>query len=248
MTTPVARAVFGLLFENSTEVVLVVDRAQGRVVCANVPAAELLVTTVETLEGCLFDELTLERRDLSAAGHYEEIGLVRSDGYPVFVEMDIVHVEDPVHGSLAAVIARDTTERRSLQVDLQLKHSALIAAHAELEARNQQIATLAWRAAMAELVAGIAHHLNNPVAALSSTVGQLRGKLAGLPEGSRAELTRLVERVGKIATRIELNVGEIVRVTQGVTRSGPSALPPELADDVHSFVAKLDNIPTKDSV
>jgi len=64
------------------------------------------------------------------------------------------------------------SERRLLERELVAKHAALYAAHAdlerahaqlgeakrELEARNQQIALLAWRAAMGELVAGIAHH------------------------------------------------------------------------------------------
>jgi len=245
----VSRAVFGLLFESSSEVLLVLDRRTGCILCANAPAGELLASDLHDLEGRCFDDLQVEARDIRNAGHYEEIGLVRTDSYPVFVELDVVHVDHPEHGPLAAVIARDTTERRNLQLDLQLKHSALIAAHAELEARNQQVATLAWRAGLAELVAGIAHHLNNPVAALSSTVARASRRVTELspePGDTRAELERLLGRITKIAARIEHNVGEIVAITHQVSRGGPSAMPPELANDVSAFVKRLDDIPTKE--
>lgn len=247
VSQPVAQAVFGLLFENSSEVVLVVHRVHRRVVCANLPAAELLAMSADELEGRLFDDLVCEARDLGAAGHYEEIGLQRSDGYPVYVELDIIHVDHPEHGPLAALIARDTTERRNLQLEILAKHSALIAAHAELEARNSQIASLAWRAAMGELVAGVAHHLNNPVAALASTVTRLRTKVVNLPATERLEIDKLVERVIRIAARIEFNVGEIMRVTQNVGRAKSDEFPPELAEAVSSFVRGLDTIPTKES-
>ena len=41
MTDAIARAVFGLMFESSTEALFIADRTTGRVVSANVRVAEL---------------------------------------------------------------------------------------------------------------------------------------------------------------------------------------------------------------
>lgn len=258
MDDPLAREVFGLLFETSSEAVFIVDRATDRIVSANVRAAEMLSREVDSLLGVTLTALSFEERDLHASGHYEEVALRGSDDYPVYVELHVVHVE--VDGrALAAYSARDTSERRTLSRELVAKHSALFTAHAdlerahaqlsatkrELELRNQEIALLAWRAAMGELVAGIAHHLNNPVGALASTLRRLGGALAGVPEARRAEVERLLARGHAITRRIESNVNAIVQASR-TTAGGRPELPPELAGVLSTFTEQLDDIPTKD--
>jgi C4-dicarboxylate-specific signal transduction histidine kinase len=201
-------------------------------------------------------------------GHYEDVALKRGDGYPVYTELNVVHVEAPGYGGLAAYMARDTTERRQLERELVAKHGALYTAYAdlekahadlekahaqlcetkrELEERNREIALLAWRAATGELVAGIAHHLNNPVGALASTSRRLRGLVESGSSEHRDELTRLVERITAIARRIELNVAAILQATRSNASSVPSCeLPPELATVLSTFVDQLGEIESKE--
>src|ERR1041384_2057306 len=143
-------------------------------VSANVAAAETLSREIDSLVGIALSDLSYEAdRDLLQPGHYEDVGLRGGDDYPVYVELNVAHVEVDGHGPLAAYTARDASERSLLERELLAKHSALFTAHAdlerahaqlsetkrELEIRNQEIALLAWRGAMGELVAGIAHHL-----------------------------------------------------------------------------------------
>jgi signal transduction histidine kinase len=259
----IAREVFGLLFETSSEAVFIVDRSTQRIVSANVRAAEMLSREIDSLVGVALSELSFEvDRDLVSPGHYEDVALRGGDDYPVYVELNVAHVEVEGHGSLAAYTARDTSERSLLERELMAKHSALFTAHAdlerahaqlsetkhELEIRNQEIALLAWRGAMGELVAGIAHHLNNPVGALASTLRRLSGAVTKLPEDQRGELERLLARVGQIARRIESNVAAIVQASRSSAQPDATRreLPPELATVLSTFTEQLEDIPTKD--
>ncbi len=264
MADRIAHAVFGLLFETSTEAVFIVDRATDQIVSANVRAADMLAREVDALVGLSLQELMFEAdRDVRAPGHYEEVALRRGDDYPVYAELNVAHVELADRGTLAAYTARDTSERRLLERELVAKHSALFAAYAdlerahaqlsetksELENRNREIAMLAWRAAMGELVAGIAHHLNNPVGALASTLRRMTGLVARVPDDHRGELERLLGRVGQITRRIESNVAAIVQATKAnamPTNLSSPELPPELASVLSTFADQLDEIPTKD--
>ncbi len=257
---------FGLLFETSPDAALIVELATGKVVSANVRAADMLSLPTDTLCGTVFKGLVEDPdRDVSQPGRYEDLVLRGGDGYPVYCTMQVAHVETAEQGTLGAYIVRDTSERRMLEVEVMAKHSALFTAHAELERahmqltetkaelenRNHEIAMLAWRAAMGELVAGIAHHLNNPVGALASTVRRMNGVVAKLPAEFRLELERLLVRVDQIARRIESNVAAIVSASRAnamdIHGTAP-ALPPELASVLSTFSDRLDDIPTKESV
>jgi signal transduction histidine kinase len=259
----IAREVFGLLFETSTEAVFIVDHATQRIVSANVSTADMLSREVDSLVGVELSELAFEAgRDLTPPGHYEDVALRGGDDYPVYVELNVAHVHVEGHGELVAYTARDTSERRLLERELVAKHTALFTAHAdlerahaqvndtkrELETRNREIALLAWRGAMGELVAGIAHHLNNPVGALASTLRRLSGVVAGLPEGHRGDLEPLLARVDQIARRIESNVAAILQASRSNAQPGanPPELPPELATVLSTFAEQLEVIPTKD--
>lgn len=262
MADKIAREVFGLLFETSTDAVFIVDYASQRIVSSNVRAAELLSREVDAVVGLALSEIAFDSdRDLRSPGHYEDVALRGSDDYPVYVQLNVARTQ--VDGrELAAYTARDTSERRLLTRELVAKHTALWAAHGELEranaqlsatkreleTRNHEIAMLAWRAAMGELVASIAHHLNNPVGALASTLRRISGLIAGLPDGQRSELERLLKRTAQISRRIEASVAAIVQATR--SNATPEAhrleLPPELASLLSTFAEQLEDIPTKD--
>ena len=261
MSDTIARAVFGRMFETSTEALFIADNADGRIVSANVRVAELLAVDVGQVVGKTWDEIAFEPRDVSFDGRYEEVALRRGDDYPVFVTLTVAHIRDAELGDYTAFTARDTTERRLLERELVAKHSALFAAHADLEAaygqlraaqnelehRNREIAMLAWRAAVGELVAGIAHHLNNPLGALLSTTRHLGERISKLPPETRADVDRLLARISKVATRIEFNVNAIVKASRSATGSGAAhELPPELHAVFETLSNRLDDIPTKD--
>jgi nitrogen-specific signal transduction histidine kinase len=257
----IAHAVFGLLFESSADAAFIVEQATNRIVSANVRAADLLACDVDGLVGASLSDLAFEDRDLASPGHYEDVALRRRDDYPVYVELHVAFVDSPEHGVLLAYMARDTSERRNLERELVAKHSALFTAYAdlekahaqlsatkrELETRNQEIAMLAWRAATGELVAGIAHHLNNPVGALASTARRLAVLVQRLPDDARGEWTRLLVRIEQVARRIETNVAAIVHATHSseVEIEGRE-VPPELRTVLATFVQRLDEIPTKE--
>lgn len=240
---PVADAVFGLLFDCGFEAAFVVSRTDRTIVAANQRLEELLgrtsadvvgqpVTSVLSLDGDDGRDLSI----LDHPGHYEDIALTQLDGYPAYVTLTVAHVSHPELGALAACLARDTTERRELERELLAKHSALYAAHTELERlvgelrsahrqledRNHEISVMAgqvsrfgWRAAVGELCAGIAHNLNNPVAALLSTLRTLNMKLAAQPDRpDRAELEALLGRARTSAARIEEHVAAVVSVNR----------------------------------
>ncbi len=261
---PVADAVFGLLFDCGFEAAFVVARADRVIVTANQRLEELVGRTTADLVGQPASTLLAlgadDGRDLDILdnpGHYEDIALTQDDGYPVFVTLTIAHVDHPELGALAACLARDTTERRELERELLAKHSALFAAHGELERlvaalrttqrqledRNHEISVMAgqvsqfgWRAAVGELCAGIAHNLNNPVAALLSTLRTLGIKLAAQADRpDRAELEALLTRARTSATRIEEHVAAVV----SVNRVGQLDAAPRTLDLAHELDTAL---------
>lgn len=248
MVDRIARTVFGLLFDSSPDAAFIVNPADGRIMSANLRAADLLALDLAEMVGMTLRDLLIEERELAAAGHYEDVAFRRGDGYPVYVELQLAFVDTPEHGSVTAYLARDSSERRALQRDLQLKHSALCAAHAELASRNEEIALLAWRAGMGELVAGIAHHLNNPVGALASVVRRLQNMIAKFPPELRAEPERLLLRIVEISRRIESNVASILKASRSNQLAAPGdrpELPPDLESALNTFAEQLDEIPTK---
>jgi PAS domain S-box-containing protein len=244
-----AAAVFGLLFERGVDPAFVVHRERRTVVSANPRLADLLGVTPDDLVDRDVSALIVATDDqapadiVAFAGHYEDVGLARGDGYPVFVTMTVTHVDHPVHGPMAACVARDMTIRRNLERDLFAKHSALFAAHAdlertvrqlretqrELESSNREIAMLADQvsrfgrsAAIGELCAEIAHHLNNPVGALTSILRRLAVQVEQVDDPAlHDDLAKLVGRGRDVTSRIESTINMIVRAQ----RTGVDAEP-----------------------
>ena len=248
----VSREVFGLSFETVSDAVLIASAATSRILAANGRASVLLGRPVADLEGLELAALALEvDEDLVAPGVYEDIVLRGSGDFPIYVAMQIDRMTAPEAGDLVIYTLRDLSPRRSLEGEVVAKHRALFIAHrqlteakAELEHRNREVAMLAWRAAMGEVVAGIAHHLNNPVAALASTLRRLHRAVAALPEAQRLELERILARVEKLTARVETNVGAIVSASRTDALESfekDVQLPPELATALAKFSVNIDD-------
>jgi two-component system C4-dicarboxylate transport sensor histidine kinase DctB len=249
---PLGEQLFGILFDRCSEAVFAVQRDTGALLTANRRFEELTGRTVEALTGQAADALFADDGDGGAArailersGLHEEIALRRLDGYPVFVTLTVAHLEHREQGALAACIARDTTERRLLERELLAKHVSLYAAHADLERaarslaeRNRELASAsaqlsqaARRALIGELSAGIAHSLNNPLAALASAQRGIQAMIEEQGDAALAEaVRRYVTRGRDAVARMESIVRAVRRAHQSGLPSSPRAL--ALADEV----------------
>ena len=141
------------------------------------------------------------------------------------LDVSITHMDVPEHGPISAVTLRDVTRQ------------------------NRELAMLAWRAAMGEVVSGIAHHINNPVAALLSTLRRLRNSIAKLPAELRTELDALYARLDTLAQRIDRKVGLIVSASRTDAIQSfetDHELPTELMTALSTFAGHLDDLHRKE--
>lgn len=232
--------VFGIFFEYGAEAVFTMHQESRLILSANRHLEELVGRSIHSIVGSPARRLFAEdERDgqwddriAGRAGLHEDVRLRRLDGFPVFVSLTVAHIsqgDDP----LVACIARDTTERRNLERDLIAKHTALYAAHAELgrtveqlteaqsslEDRNRELAALgsqfaqaAQRAAIGEFSAGIAHSMNNPMAALSSALRQISRRVERNADALlQEELSRFLQRSNGALGRMETIVDAVRR-------------------------------------
>lgn len=237
--------VFGIFFQHGAEAVFTMDLDARVILSANRHLEDLVGRSIQSIVGSPAAELFTEDeragswddRIVERAGLHEDVRLRRLDGYPVFVALTVAHLEHE-NRPLVACIARDTTERRNLERDLIAKHTALYAAHAELgrtveqlqvaqaclEVRNRELAALgsqfaqaAQRAAIGEFSAGIAHSMNNPMAALSSALRQISRRVDRHTDSEpvasdlSAEIARYLKRSSNALGRMECIVDAVRR-------------------------------------
>ena len=237
----VGSEIFGVLFEHGTEAVFSIHRESKHILTANSKLENLVGRSSTSLIGRPAIEMFLQDervRDWSEqivtrAGLHEEVALKSLDNYPIYVSLTVAHIEHSRQGSVAACIARDTTERRLLERELIAKHAALYSAHAELEdafrqlgetqksleQRNKELATLggqlaraAHRAAIGEFSAGIAHSMNNPIGAALSAISQIEKQVNRSSDKQLSEqLERFLRRGKHALSRMESIVASVRR-------------------------------------
>jgi PAS domain S-box-containing protein len=256
---PSATDLYRPLFDHCSEAMFIVHRDGLQLVAANARLEELTGRARESLLGTsigsLFageDPACTAHDILARPGLHEDVAINRIDGYQVFVALTVAHVDG---GPLAACIARDTTERRLLERELIAKHTALHAAHAELgrmvetltrihgelEARHRELAGVSAelsrvtrRVLIGELSAGIAHSLNNPLAALASAHNQLAQVIERHgSDDMRAQAQRFVARSREAIARMEQTV-QAVRRAHRSGRPSTELRRINLADEVET--------------
>lgn len=246
-----------LLFASTRDAVFILDLKSKRIVHAN---EHLELLTGFPLDDLLGQDLTVlspepddvpgRERPLAPSviaepGLHEEISMARADGFTAIATLRVAHIEQ--EGRLLAVcIARDETERRMLKRELITKHVALLDAHRDLEARQREIAELSQRvtavskrAMLAEIIAEVAHALNNPLGALISSLRLLERIEVDVPERDQARYERSLARCRQLSDRLARVVDEL-RVTcreGGASTTGEC----ELSDQVRSALAVVDH-------
>lgn len=241
---------------------MVVDTSSRKVLQANARIERLCGFPLAQLIGHSIDLLVPRTprpnhagRDLDWAlfnepGLHEDVRLRRADDHTVYASIAVgIADEDDRH--LSICVLRDTTERRLLERELITKHMALRQTHQELyeqsqrlEARNReleqmssQVAALSKQAAIGAFTAGVAHGINNPLAAVISTCRQVAKVLKGKPSPATWDRVRhLMERQHHAAHRILTVVNDLRRVhRRGQQRGEPTWV--DLSEEVEGALS-----------
>lgn len=142
-----------------------------------------------------------------APGTYEDVAIVRKDGYIRFVDLSVRLVKSgPV--MLAMALFRDVTEKKRMERELITKHTELRDAYFQLEKKNAELQAMqetlvqsGKMAALGELAAGIAHELNQPLQGIRGYAQEM-GELTDPAERATA-LKEIVSNVDKMSGIIE---------------------------------------------
>ncbi|MEA5559550.1 PAS domain S-box protein, partial [Nodularia spumigena] len=178
-----------LLFSSSGDAVFAVDAETGVLVRANdsletltgAPLSALIDRDIEVLAPAPpRREVSFDRALLEHPGLYQEVRIRHVDGHDVIATVRVTHVQIE-RRRIVLCVARDETERRLLERELITKHVALLRAHQDLEVRRRELIVLGEQltevsrsAMLGEVVAEVAHALNNPLGALISSLRTLR--------------------------------------------------------------------------
>jgi signal transduction histidine kinase len=137
--------------------------------------------------------------------------------------VEMQRARDPVTGGDAMVVSESSVdELRSIQEQLRQNNDALEQALADLRAAQTQLVMRQQMAALGELVAGVAHELNTPVAALVSASDTSRSvveKLATRDDPkTRARLIDVLTKNQEVVHNAGHRVAEIVSALRRFVR------------------------------
>jgi len=190
---------YRVLFESSSEAIFLVDLETLEILEANQSAQQLLGISSKDLIGKMFSDLSpqlqsqtrvlqdgslIERKTrlLDMFVSCREFQIVRSDGVSITCEGDASFVQCQKQPVLQ-INLREITERKKME---------------------QQLRQSEKLSALGQLVAGVAHELNNPLAVVMGSA-QILANSRELSEKSRNDMTRIIlesDRAAKIVRNL----------------------------------------------
>lgn len=233
------------LFESAKDGILILDADTGQIVDVNPYLSEMLGFSKEELAGMELWEIG-PFKDIVASrlafAQLREQGYIRYENLPLESREGLIRQVEFVSNSYLAgsrVIqcnVRDITERKLAEEELRRTNQRLEGALAELQTKTQELASMTqqlWQASklatMGELVASIAHELNNPLATVALRAEALMEELP-LDDSKFHSVKIIFQEVERMATL----VGNLLKFSR---RSQPEIstldLREELADSLN---------------
>lgn len=143
------------------------------------------------------------------AGTYEDVAVLRKDGYLKIVDLSVRHIQNGSE-SLVMALFRDVTEKKKMERELITKHQELQGAFsqlerktAEMQAMQETLVQAGKMAALGELTTGIAHELNQPLQAIRGYAQEIQHVLKGRETQVEDSLKEVVSAVDKMAAIID---------------------------------------------
>ena len=240
---------FEELFENAIDAIIVVDVKKSVITRANHAFEELTGYLKEEIEQNPLTALypdpkvvpmqghAFSHEQLEISGFFEDVVIVRKDGYPRFVSMSVKTI-DRKGSKIAMCILRDVTEKKNMERDLITKHTELREAYVQLEKANADLKSMqdtlvqsGKLAALGELAAGIAHELNQPLTAIKGfaqeTIAILKDQNSY--EMNRANAHNYINEVVMGADKMEKIISHLRNFTRKSTEDFQSV-------DLHSVI------------
>jgi PAS domain S-box-containing protein len=141
---------------------------------------------------------------LSNEGTFEDVAVLRNDGYVRLVDLTVRHIPDTGEGCLALVLLRDVGEKKRMERELITKHAELRNAYLQLEKKNAEMQAMqetlvqaGKMAALGELAFGIAHELNQPLMAIRGYAQELAAGMEG--DERKTFLSEIISAADKMA-------------------------------------------------
>ncbi len=213
---------YQVLFDQASDAVLTV-LPDGQVDDANRAAEDLTGFLKEELVGSAVRSLSpdaktqhvpnrarvLSLEQLASPGTYEDIAVLRKDGYVRLVDLTVRRVSS-AQGPMALILLRDVSEKKRMERELITQHAELRKVCFELERKNAELTSMqetlvqaGKMAALGELAFGIAHELNQPLQGIRGYAQELESILEHPSSEVTSGLKEIVSNVDKMSGIID---------------------------------------------
>ncbi|MBU6376865.1 MAG: PAS domain S-box protein, partial [Bdellovibrionales bacterium] len=227
---------YEMVFDHASDAICTV--VQGRIEAANRALEELTGYLRQEIEG--EDVFILEPQAgsshvpvrsksfssemLYVPGTYEDVAIIRKDGYVRLVDLTVRAVSGPELRSFTLLILRDVTAKKQMERELITKHAELRNAFIQLERNNTELKVMqetlvqaGKMAALGELAAGIAHELNQPLQAIRGYAQELQVEVAPLTSADSSKKVQVDSHLKQIVVGVD-KMSAIIKYLRTFTR------------------------------